>query len=168
MHRWRWRWWRSPRSRRGVCGALGITRGWWRIIVHLRRHVAWRCSGAEGKACFVEHDMPRGDDSSRRDLVAAIATVIRRIADEDAWRRTRGEFVTRRGDGVGEAAVAKNAKRVVGRRCTEQQFVRCRGSGGSARTAVDQVCRRGERLGPKLQGSCTVNQQSSQTIVNST
>jgi hypothetical protein len=56
----------------------------WRIISHwLRDDIGGRGGVAEGEDCLVEDDGPRCDHPTSRDLVAAVATIIRRVPNED-------------------------------------------------------------------------------------
>ena len=73
-----------------------------------------------------------------------------------------------RGDHVGVAAAPEHPELVVGGRHAEEERVRRRGGCGATRAPTDQVCGRGESLGLERQGSCTVNQHSSHTIISGT
>ena len=47
----------------------------------------------ERKRCFVENNVTRDDDAVGGEVEAPVALVIGRIANENAQRRPRGEFV---------------------------------------------------------------------------
>ena len=81
------------------------------------------------------------DDAARGDVQAAVATMIRWVAKEDACRRACAELVRRRGAEVGEAEATKHAQLVVAWRGAEEQFMRRQGIGGAARPAIQQVRR---------------------------
>jgi len=106
------------------------------------------------------------DDAARGDVQAAVATMIRWVAKEDACRRACAELVRRRGAEVGEAEATKHPQLVVAWRGAEEQFMRCQGIGGTARSAIQQVRRRVEGLCLVRQRSSAVDQQGSQAIVN--
>lgn len=101
--------------------------------------------------------MTRCDDAAGGDVVAPVAAVIRRVAEEDTGGRPRGELVWCGGGDVGKAPAAEHTKLVVGGRNTEKHGVRRRVACGAARAAVDEVRCRGERLCPEFLWSCTVN-----------
>ena len=103
----------------------------------------------------------------RRDVVAAIATVVRGVADEYAERGAGVELVVRGGCEVGEAATPKQAKLVVGRFDAEEEGKWCIGAGGASGSSVDEVCRHGQCLYPECQGSCTMKKHCSNTIIKS-
>ena len=103
----------------------------------------------------------------RRDVVAAIATVVRGVADEYAERGVGVELVVHGGCEVGEAATLEHAKLVVGRFDAEEEGERCSGAGGATWPPVNEVCRRGQCLCPERQGSCTMKKHCSNTIINS-
>jgi hypothetical protein len=78
----------------------------------------------------------------------------------------RRELVRGRSEHVGVAAAPEHPELVVAWWHAEEEGVWCRRCRGAAWTPVDQVRGRGERLSPERQGSCTVNQQSSDTVIS--
>jgi hypothetical protein len=104
---------------------------------------------------LVKDDMARSDHPSHRKVVAAIPTVIRWIADEDAEGRSGVELVFGGRRKVGEAVAPKDMQLVVGGLDAEEESKRRRGAGRSAGSAFDEVCCHGERLGLERQWSYT-------------
>lgn len=111
--------------------------------------------------------MSRGDHTSRRDVVATIPVVIRRVANEDADRRAGVELVFRGGCEVGDAATPEDTKLVVGWIGAKQERERRSGACGTTRPSVDEVCCRGQRLIPERQGGCTMKKHCPNTVIKS-
>lgn len=80
----------------------------------LSRIVERRCAGCrslpERERRFIEHDVARGEDTACRGLVATVATMIRRVAEEDAGHGAWAELVWRGGGHVGVAQRAEDAE----------------------------------------------------------
>lgn len=112
---------------------------------------------AEREDVFVEDDVTRGDDASGGGVEAAVATVISRVPDEHARRRSGGEFVRRCRDQVGEAPAPEHLELVIRRWNTEEEGVGGGGAGCMARAPINQVHCRGQGLRLERQGSCTVD-----------
>jgi hypothetical protein len=68
---------------------------------------------------------------------------------------------------VEEAAAPKDVQLIVGGLDAEEESEWRRGAGHSAGSVVDEVCCRGERLGPERQWSCTVKKHGTYTIIKS-
>jgi hypothetical protein len=99
----------------------------------------------------------RGVDAARGDVVAAIATMVVGVAEEDARHGARAEFVRGRWCEVGVAEAAEDAELVVEGWGAEEELVWRHGSSGAARAPVDDVRRRVQGLRPKRRGSCTLD-----------
>jgi hypothetical protein len=110
--------------------------------------------------------MPRGDDAAGGEVVAAISVMIRRVPDEHIGRRTRAQLVRGGGGGVGVAAATEDTQVVVARWSAKKELVWRGRASRVTWTPVDEESRRGERLSPERQRSCTVNQESAYTVVN--
>jgi hypothetical protein len=101
-------------------------RAWW-----------WRWAAfPEREAAFVEDDVPRRDDASCDQIEAAIAPVVRRIAEEDASCGAWTELVRRRGAEVGVAEASKNTKLIVSWRCAQEEVMRRQVAGGATGAMV--------------------------------
>ena len=143
----RWcRWWSHGRGR-GPASARNERR--WILKFQWRRRRGG-ASRAERKLGLVKRNVTRRDHPPCRDVVAAVATMICGVADEDAWRRASLELVLCGCRDVGEATTPEHAQLVVRGGDAEEELVRRQGAGGSAGTAVDKVRRCGQCLGPKL------------------
>jgi hypothetical protein len=103
-----------------------------------------------------ECDVARRVDAAGGDVVAAIATMVHRVSDEDARHGSMAELVCCCRRHVGVAEAAEGSQRVVAWRGTEEQVVRCDRASGTALTAINEERRRVERLNPEVQRSCTV------------
>jgi len=101
---------------------------------------------------------------------AAIATMIRWVAEEDAGGRARTEIFGRRGAEVGVAETPKDTKLIISWRCTKEKVMRHQGAGGAAWASVQQVRRRVQGLCPVRWRSCTMinNVRKQSLIVRST
>ena len=69
----------------------------------------------ERKRCFVENNVTRDDDAVGGEVEAPVALVIGRIANENAQRRPRGEFVRSGGGEVGVTSGPKGLEVMIGR-----------------------------------------------------
>jgi hypothetical protein len=69
----------------------------------------------ERKHCFIENNVVRDDDTVGGEVEAPVALVIERIANENAQRRTRGEFVRSGGGEVGVTSAPKGLEVMIGR-----------------------------------------------------
>ena len=98
---------------------------------------------AEREVLFIKDNVTRGDHPVRRDVVAAIATVVRGVADEYTECGAGVELVVRGSCEVREAATPEHAKLVIGRFDAEEEGERCSGAGGATWPPVNDVCRRG-------------------------
>lgn len=105
---------------------------------------------------FDERDVARGVDVACAHVVAAIATLVAGVAEEDAGQRAREKLVRCRGCQVGVAEAAEDVQLVVAWRDAEEELVRRDGARGAAGTSIDEVRRRVQGLGPQRQRSCTV------------
>lgn len=85
---------------------------------------------AEGELKLVERHVARGDDMPGGDVVASVAMMIGRVADEDARRGRRAELVCGCCHRVGEAQGVEDTELAVVRVDAEMEPVRCGGSSG--------------------------------------
>jgi hypothetical protein len=89
----------------------------------------WRWSSGRGARSEGEHildkvDMARGVDAARRRVIAPVATVIRRVPEEDAGDGAAVELVQRCGLSVGVAEAPEDAESVVVWGSPQQKFMR--------------------------------------------
>jgi hypothetical protein len=70
------------------------------------------------KNTLIENNMAGDDYFPRGDVIAAISTVLRRIAEEHTRRGTGPKLVKSRGGDIGITEATKNPEGVVGRRPT--------------------------------------------------
>jgi hypothetical protein len=96
-------------------------------------------------------------DTTGGDVVAAIATMVHRVSNEDAHHGSRAELVCYCRCHVGVAEAAEGSQLVVAWRGTEEQVVRCDRARGMTWTTINEERRRVERLNPEGQHSCTLN-----------
>jgi hypothetical protein len=108
----------------------------------------------------------RGDHAAGADVVAAVASVIRRVPEEHARGGARGELVGRSGEQVGETATPEHTKLIVGGWNAEEELVWSRGARGAAGAAIEQVRRRLQSFSPERQRCSTVKKHSTQAVVN--
>jgi hypothetical protein len=85
---------------------------------------------AEGELKLVKRHVAGGDDAPGGDVVASVAAMISRVADEDAQRGRRVELVFGCYHRVGEAQAAKDAELTIVKVDAEMESVRRGGSGG--------------------------------------
>lgn len=76
------------------------------------------------------------DDTSRGEVVAAVATMTRRIAEEDAGSGARTEFVGCHGAEVGVAKAPQDPKHVVAWRYTKEKLMWRHNTGSAARPLI--------------------------------
>jgi hypothetical protein len=93
--------------------------------------------------------------------------VIGRVAEKDAGDRTRGELVSGGGYLIRITQAAKHAQMVVIGWCAEKTFEWSAGRGRMAWSTVNQMCGRGERLGPVGIWHAGMDEEAADTIIQS-
>ena len=78
-----------------------------------------------GKGCLVKSDMARDDDAASGEIKTSVSFVSRWVPEKDTLGGSRGEFVSSSRRCVSVAEAAKDAKVIIGWRCTEQDLVWC-------------------------------------------
>lgn len=79
----------------------------WRMV---ERAVRRRAVAQRRETMLIKIDMSRGNDTTRRWIIALIAFVVRRITQEDAGNKSGSKFVRCIGFSVRVAEASKHAK----------------------------------------------------------
>jgi hypothetical protein len=85
----------------------------------------------------------------RDQIIAVIALVVKRIADEHTRKGARGELMRSSGGYTGIAATAKDAEIVIGGWCAKEKVVWCILPVGETRPDVNEESGGGECIRPK-------------------
>jgi hypothetical protein len=104
----------------------------------------------------------------RDQIIAAIALGVRRIADEHARKRARGELVRSCGGCTGIAATTKDAEIVVGGWCAKEKVVWCVLPAGATRPDVNEESGGGECIRPKAWWHVGMEQECADAIIEGT
>lgn len=103
----------------------------------------------ERKTTLIETNMTRGDDAARGKVVAAVATVVRRVAEKHALDGAMIKLMARGGGGVRKTATAEHAEKSVIRCDIEEELMWGAWQTGVARFAVHEERGDTQGLGPE-------------------
>jgi len=97
---------------------------------------------------FIKDNMSRGNDASRLKIKTSVASMIRRIAEERAWRGSGAELVWCCSGLIGKTKAPENSQVIIGGGRTKKKFVGGGATTCATRPTIDQVsgCREGLNL----------------------
>jgi hypothetical protein len=118
------------------------------------------------KNTFIKNNMAGDDYFTGGDVIAAISTMLGRIAEEHTRRGARPKLVKGRGGDIGITEATKDPESVVWRRTTMETRERNRRTDGLTWSAIEKKRGRGQSFSPKRLGETGMKHKRAHRVID--